>query len=666
MSLHRASRLFLILQTASALFGATYEIGPGRTYATIGAAPWSSLQPGDTVNIYPRTPVELTTAADSAGTTLTFESSTAAVAIGSSVYFPGGPSTLPSVIAVSGNTVILDPGVTIGSGVGVKFFPPYFEKLMITNKGTQAQPLIVQGVADPETGALPILDATGATTASTMPHYGEPQYFDDLGLVLLTPTTARNDYPKWVTLKTLRLQHARRGTHYSDITGAQRTLGTCAAGVRLSQSDHVTLDGLEIYENDNGLFGKTSGTENYAQFSNNLTIRRSHFWGNGAGGQCHQSYIEANGAIYEFNFYDLSKAGTSVNQIKDRSAGTVIRYNYILQAGHHLDLVESQDSQTVFPPLPSYRETFVYGNIFHMKTPPPSEESFIHYGYDAIREMDRAGWLYVYHNTFVVERDYNEAYRIVITKFETAADKLDFRNNIVLNKPVTPGQTNPLMAWTYNGGVAQFGVNWVSPHWAVCRDGVGACTTAAAGTENFYTPASVWDAPNFRDLAGRDFGLVSGSTAIGRAGSLAPPVTANSLGMDLTPVYQYVAPMSYTARSGLRDLGATESDRGALLLTISTPGLSNGKIDVPYTQPLSATGGLAPYLWSVSDGALCAGLSLAAGGIISGTPAATEVCAFTVQVVDAAGASASMPLSIRVSPPTGTTRRVGQRSVLVH
>ena len=124
--------------------------------------------------------------------------------------------------------------------------------------------------------------------------------------------------------------------------------------------------------------------------------------------------------------------------------------------------------------------------------------------------------------------------------------------------------------------------------------------------------------------------------------------------------------MSYTARSGLRDLGATESDRGALLLTISTPGLSNGKIDVPYTQPLSATGGLAPYLWSVSDGALCAGLSLAAGGIISGTPAATEVCAFTVQVVDAAGASASMPLSIRVSPPTETTRRVGQRSVLVH
>ena len=33
---------------------ATYEVGPGKTYSSIGAAPLASLQPGDTVKIYHR------------------------------------------------------------------------------------------------------------------------------------------------------------------------------------------------------------------------------------------------------------------------------------------------------------------------------------------------------------------------------------------------------------------------------------------------------------------------------------------------------------------------------------------------------------------------------------------------------------------------------------
>ena len=31
---------------------ATYEVGPGKAYASIGAVPWASLLPGDTVLIY--------------------------------------------------------------------------------------------------------------------------------------------------------------------------------------------------------------------------------------------------------------------------------------------------------------------------------------------------------------------------------------------------------------------------------------------------------------------------------------------------------------------------------------------------------------------------------------------------------------------------------------
>ena len=106
--------LGLIALIASAM---TYEIGPGHPYSTIAAAPWASLQPGDTVHIYPKSPVQLTTSATSNAGLLTFAGPTAAIAVGSSVYLAGGPATLGSVIAVSGNTVTVDPLLIVGGGL---------------------------------------------------------------------------------------------------------------------------------------------------------------------------------------------------------------------------------------------------------------------------------------------------------------------------------------------------------------------------------------------------------------------------------------------------------------------------------------------------------------------------------------------------------------------
>ena len=312
------------------------------------------------------------------------------------------------------------------------------------------------------------------------------------------------------------------------------------------------------------------------------------------GDQAHQSYIEANGVVYEFNFYDLPKAGATCSQLKDRSAGQVIRYNYILQAGHHLDLVEAQDGATVFLSLPGYRESFVYGNIFYMTKPLPAEENFIHYAYDGVPANSRDGVLYLYHNTFVIERDYNEAYRIVLLKLN-GRNAVDFRNNIVVNKPVTALQTNPLLGLTYNGGTVISGVNWVSPHWANCRDGVGSCTSIVTGTERFYTPVSAWVDPGFADIAARNFSLLPTSTAIGRAGPLAPAVTSNSLGMDLTPVCQYAGTKAHTIRPGVRDLGAFE--RASLVIAPSSVVLSESQsqqFTIAQTAPDPAV------LWSIA------------------------------------------------------------------
>jgi len=74
----------------------------------------------------------------------------------------------------------------------------------------------------------------------------------------------------------------------------------------------------------------------------------------------------------------------------------------------------------------------------------------------------------------------------------------------------------------------------------------------------------------------------------------------------------------------------------AALLAISTqPALPSGGVGTPYTQPLTAVGGTAPYAWTVSAGSLPGGLTLGpTSGTISGTPTSVGSFSFTVQVTD--------------------------------
>jgi len=93
------------------------------------------------------------------------------------------------------------------------------------------------------------------------------------------------------------------------------------------------------------------------------------------------------------------------------------------------------------------------------------------------------------------------------------------------------------------------------------------------------------------------------------------------------------------------------------VLTVATASpLPGGTIGMAYSTTLAAGGGTAPLSWSITAGALPAGLSLAATGVISGTPTGTGTASFTVTVTDAATASASKALSLTINPlPSITT-----------
>jgi large repetitive protein len=83
--------------------------------------------------------------------------------------------------------------------------------------------------------------------------------------------------------------------------------------------------------------------------------------------------------------------------------------------------------------------------------------------------------------------------------------------------------------------------------------------------------------------------------------------------------------------------------------TIQTGILPPGEPGEAYTAQLEAVGGTGAYSWSVIEGALPAGLTLAASGTISGTPTALGSATFTVRVTDAAGATHTRSFTVVIA-----------------
>jgi Putative Ig domain/Galactose oxidase, central domain len=72
----------------------------------------------------------------------------------------------------------------------------------------------------------------------------------------------------------------------------------------------------------------------------------------------------------------------------------------------------------------------------------------------------------------------------------------------------------------------------------------------------------------------------------------------------------------------------------------TTPPPPTGTVTYPYNGgnafPFSAGGGLGPYIWSVTTGAVPAGLTLGSDGTLSGTPTTAGTVTFTVTATDSA------------------------------
>ncbi len=99
---------------------------------------------------------------------------------------------------------------------------------------------------------------------------------------------------------------------------------------------------------------------------------------------------------------------------------------------------------------------------------------------------------------------------------------------------------------------------------------------------------------------------------------------------------------------------------------VTTVALPNGTNGVAYSQQLAAVNGHLPYSWSLVSGSLPSGLTLAANGVISGTPTNNGTFTFIVQVADTLSETGTQALALTVgSPPSNVALQPTNNPVTV-
>jgi hypothetical protein len=108
----------------------------------------------------------------------------------------------------------------------------------------------------------------------------------------------------------------------------------------------------------------------------------------------------------------------------------VIRYNWIEDGAHVLDLVDAQEAKPLTRGLPSFHTTYVYGNVI-VRNVGRGGGSMVHYGGDSGEVGDyRKGTLHFYNNTVIVKNDPAAHERTAIFELSTNEEHLASRNNV--------------------------------------------------------------------------------------------------------------------------------------------------------------------------------------------------------------------------------------------
>lgn len=483
--------------------GTTFEIGPNQEYKNLGDLSWARLKPGDTVKIHYRA-------------------------------------------------------------------EPYREKILISERGTEQQWIRILGVPGPN-GELPVISGDNAVTSKTaLFRWDKPDLVEWLGVLHLAagPDTSDEPHrlpPAYIEIANLQVQDGFSDYKFQASDGERLSYSGFAACIYARSVSHLIVRNTVMTNCGQGFYnwtGDGSSPSWWSALQSTTVLSGNHFYNNGNPGSYleHQVYTESDGVTIEYNRFGPQRPGARGSQIKDRSAGTVVRYNAIEQSleGWDIDLVESEEAGALLRQRPQALQTFVYGNAIVSRG--IGYPNIIHWNEDHQAGRGRAtkpeGRLFFYNNTIAIvpERSGAEYFSIFNATWggyecpdPAALGKIDARNNIIAVLPKSSQRPPPIRLGYCKQEIIELGPNWISP--GALRD------KNVSGWDQAISPGS--NDPGF--TSAEDLNLKAGASAAGAGGELAHEVTANLLGQNLSPVYRMTGPLKLGPRAKIgagSDLGA--------------------------------------------------------------------------------------------------------------
>jgi len=254
-------------------------------------------------------------------------------------------------------------------------------------------------------------------------------------------------------------------------------------------------------------------------------------------------------------------------------------------------------------------------------------------------------------------------------------------------QPVTISASTSVISIALGGSVsASFSASGGTPPYTFTGTGLPAGVSVSAGGSlsgtptqagNFSATVQVTDqnsASAGASITINVLGLSTGSLPGGTAGQF---YSANLGAIGWTQSYSFSAtglptglslgsggsisgtvntPGTYTFSAQVSSSGVSASGSVSVTfvkpqaLAISSASLPAGTVNAAYSQSLAATGGTAPYSWSVSSGSPPAGLSLSSSGTLSGIPTSPGSFSFGVMATDSSGGVATATASVTIQP----------------
>ena len=400
---------------------------------------------------------------------------------------------------------------------------PYASKWVIAVAGTEEKPIVVRGV--PRDGKLPVITGENASTRLNLDFWNENR-----SVIKIGGSSYPSEFPEFIRIENLDIKSARPPFSFLDDRGNTRYYSSNAASIHVEMGNHIIIRNCILHDSGNGFF---AGSQ-----SSDLLLEGNYIYDNGIEGSIyeHNNYTECLGIVFQFNHFGPLRQGCRGNNLKDRSAGTVIRYNWIEAGNRTIDLVESDHENLINDP--SYRNTYVYGNVL-IKHDVEENGQVLHYGGDGgDYDKYRKGTLWFYNNTVVSYRSGNTTLIGISTNDET----VEAFNNIVYT--TASGYHLAVMG---ERGVVEFYNNWIKEGWRVVHGSLYGSFTQHDNLADSF--------PEFSDFANKDFTLSPDSSCID-SGTVLPAYLLPLHGLT----YEYNLHQKHSVRSndGTIDMGAFE------------------------------------------------------------------------------------------------------------